>query len=213
MSLKTIRHAVQQEIRRYEHRFQITVQKSEAFASFKSLDAIAAFLGDESGDTYVARDALLCAVVREHRAEPHPLWSGLLTLAFYPMLTSLRTRARSELNARDLDQVVLMAFLDAAGRATAKPGSMAPRLRSMTERALWKALGKEAQHDDDAPLNEAFERGGAKVGQSLATEDAVGDLLDATREAERANEGRVRATRRRGANAANDTKKATPRVA
>jgi hypothetical protein len=67
-----------------------------------------------------AADALLRAILKQHRVAKHDLWSTMLVLAFFPAISDLARRARSFVHDEDERRVLIIeGFLD--GAAQLKP--------------------------------------------------------------------------------------------
>jgi hypothetical protein len=85
------------------------------------------------------RGVLAAAILEEHRQHPAcPLWQSLLVVGFAPMLQRIRDRFGKKLDF-DLDQTVLLAFLEALRSPALDRVRPAASLKAATEDAL-KAL-------------------------------------------------------------------------
>src|SRR5580700_8786798 len=106
----------------YARIFAQAAPRYPALAAYDSPRAVLDVLQGDSSFTVEERDAILVALLAELRASKEKVWQALLVLAFEPMLVRIRARlgqpkvtrfGRSQ--ADDLDQRVLLAFLEEAG--------------------------------------------------------------------------------------------------
>jgi hypothetical protein len=133
-------------------------------APYPTVEAILDALDDERDATYPLRDAMAHALLREYAETERSLWSSILLVAFYPMLSRLRHRLFSDRIPRDeLDQMVVMGFLAAMKRVAAYGYSerVSLRLRQRTWRQVFTALRLEREQAlcsaDDEELAELEE--------------------------------------------------------
>jgi hypothetical protein len=134
--------------------YRATQPRLPALAPYPEVSALAATLAPGSKFDDASRAAVIVALVQEQAQAPHPLWSSLLALAFTPMLLRLRSRLRRPKDT-DLDQEVVMAFLEAAVRVpqSTEPWHVAICLRRATERRVFDHL----RHVVGAPVTEEFD--------------------------------------------------------
>jgi hypothetical protein len=107
-------------------------------------------LADERPERYPEREALTRTLLAEHRQRTATLWSSMLVVAYYPMLSRLRYRAAgSGIHRDDLDQLVLTAFLTAIDEIPfeEKRDRIALRLRQRTQRILFGLVRRERNTD------------------------------------------------------------------
>jgi hypothetical protein len=144
MPLSLLWRQLRRELSRYESVLARAATR-DAVLAFEGTEAFRQALCDRRPATHGERDALTRAVLAEHRRSSHPLWPTALMIAFSPMLASLRARIRGAVPLRapdELDQTVVTAFLESLERVALRT-NMAARLRSATERAVFRALGRE----------------------------------------------------------------------
>ncbi|MGH7297222.1 MAG: hypothetical protein ACRELB_19945, partial [Polyangiaceae bacterium] len=141
MNLAILISRLAREVRSYGWTLARASEREPSLVSYDSPRALLAALADRRPDTFAARDALVRAVIAEHRRRPHPLWPSVLTIAFHPMLAGLRGRIATRAPG-ELDQAVVMAFLESIERVALRT-NMAARLRCATHRAIFRALGRE----------------------------------------------------------------------
>lgn len=122
-------------------------------ASYPSPDVIVAVLWDNDDDALA--DRITCALLAEQQARPAPLWCAVLTLAYFPMLTTLASamKRRRPTNAA-VDELVLHAFLDAVHElpAAVLPGRALRRLRQRTRRAAFRRTREAFDEHRREPL-------------------------------------------------------------
>lgn len=137
-------------------RFARAAQRRPALGAHDGLPSVLGSLGDESEAAYPAREALSLALLQEHRETGDTLWSSVLLLAYYPMLSRLRHRlVTSALSREELDQVVLTAFLVAVDEVPLHRDRLPMRLRQRTERQVFQVLRR--LRSEHAPLASAEE--------------------------------------------------------
>jgi len=131
---------------RHQGAFDAGRKRQPALAAHVNAASALAMLDDEAEGTYPGREALMKALIQEHRASGSPVWSTLLLGAFKPMLVRLRNRLVSDTVPGDeLDQLVITSFL---GTLTDIPliDRLPMRLRQRTERQVFAFLRKERWH-------------------------------------------------------------------
>ncbi len=130
---------------RHQRAFEAGRAKQPVLAAHSSAASVLATLDDEAEGTYPAREALMRALILEHRASGAPVWSTLLLGAFKPMLVRLRNRLVSDTVPGDeLDQLVITAFLGALSEIPVTD-RLPMRLRQRTERQVFAFLRKERE--------------------------------------------------------------------
>ena len=149
--------------------FRAAVERQPSFSAFEDVAALLAALADTRDSTYPERDALTRALLAEHASSKASLWSSILVIAYYPMLSRLRHRIIGDaISPDDLDQLVLIAFMTAVNELSAcpPPDRTAMRLRQRTERQVFAAIRRERaeQHlpldlDDLVPSPDAEQLG------------------------------------------------------
>lgn len=137
-------------------RFAGAAQRRPALGAHGELQSVLRALADESEAAYPAREALSLALIQEHRETGDTLWSSVLLLAYYPMLSRLRHRlVTTTLSREELDQVVLAAFLTTVDEVPLHKDRLPMRLRQRTERQVFQVLRRE--RGEYAPLASAEE--------------------------------------------------------
>jgi len=153
-----------------------------ALAPHADVASVLAALADEREATYPARDELTRALLAMHRHDRAQLWSSMLAVAYFPMLSRLRRRIVGDAVPRDeLDQLVLAAFwstlaeLPVHGRGSDR---LPMRLRQRTQRAVFHTLRKEREHqhtslDDDSMAAREHEAKAVLPASRSAGEDRI----------------------------------------
>src|SRR5580704_7002914 len=150
-----------------------------ALASYETIADVLAALGQSSRLSVDERDLILIAVVTEHQRTRHALWQAILINAFAPMLLFLRKR-QGRPDEIDLDQAVLLAFLEAA-RSIRTESHVARCLRIVTEAKVFETERKERRHagadvfDDEVQYPSVF---GASTHTKVAAKEVL-DLIEA----------------------------------
>jgi hypothetical protein len=99
-----------------------------------------------------ARDAVFLAVIDEVRRDQDSLWPSVLLVAFAPLLIRHRARMRRP-RCEDLDQRVIVAFLDAA--RDVRDAKFVPRQIELgLRRRLFAEGGREHRGRDALPFDE-----------------------------------------------------------
>jgi hypothetical protein len=107
------------------------------------------------------RDALIAALVTENQRAPQPIWQSLLLVAFERMLFRLRRRLGGRRDDEDLDQRVLLAFLNAL-RSVRVSSYVALGIRWAAEGEVFASRRAELRapeiklFDDDTYLGDPF---------------------------------------------------------
>jgi hypothetical protein len=138
-------------------------------APYESPTAVVAALAPSSLLTVEERDAILVALLAELHLTKHALLQSILVLAFEPLIVRVRARLGHPKVVRfgrsmtdDLDQRVLLAFLEAA-HAAHVTSHAARMLRLGLERRIAIGQGKEreapetGEFDDDKYVADPFE--------------------------------------------------------
>jgi hypothetical protein len=153
-------------------------------AAYEDVEAVLLALSDEREATYPARDALSRALLTMHRHDKAHLWSSVLAVAYFPMLSRLRHRIVGDAVPREeLDQLVFTAFwstlaeLPVHGRGSDR---LPMRLRQRTQRLVFQTLRREREHqhpslDDDSQQLQEKETA-ASVRDARAASEARIDL-------------------------------------
>lgn len=116
-----------------------------------SVEELLARMADEHVHEWIEREALTRAFIAEHQRDAgNGFWSALLLLAYFPMLSHLRFRLRSEtLDSQDLDSVVITSFLEVVTGLDLEvvQDRTAMQLRQRTQRKVFHVLGRtSAEH-------------------------------------------------------------------
>ncbi|HEY1697942.1 MAG TPA: hypothetical protein VGG39_37540 [Polyangiaceae bacterium] len=119
----------------------VAARSRDPALAFDTPGALRIALCDRDPATFPQRDVLVRSVLAEHRRQSHPLWPALLIVAFSPLLMGLRRRIATSAPT-ELDQALLVAFLESVERVPLRK-NIAARLRCATERAIFRALGRE----------------------------------------------------------------------
>ena len=97
-----------------ERRFEAARRRHPALAWHEGVHSVLAVLGDTSAARQGEQEALTRALVFEQQTGPYSLWATVLLVAFHPMLCRLLgPLAGSTPDGRDLDQMLVAAFLEA----------------------------------------------------------------------------------------------------
>jgi hypothetical protein len=109
-----------------------------------SVEVLLARMADENAHSWTEREALTRAFLAEHQRDAgRGVWSALLLLAYFPMLSHLRHRLRSEtLDSQDLDSLVITSFLEVIATLdlNAVRDRTAMQLRQRTQRKVFRRL-------------------------------------------------------------------------
>jgi hypothetical protein len=151
--------------------FAEAARRIPALARYASASpaAVRDALRADSSLTIEQRDTLLVALLAELRATQGALWQALLVLAFEPMLVRIRARLGQPKAVRfgrsqkdDLDQRVLLAFLDAAhtldiASHAARALRLAVTRRVFGDEVTEREAFQPAEFDDDVYEADPFE--------------------------------------------------------
>jgi hypothetical protein len=148
MKLRQMKHSLRDQVlaARFVPLFLEAQPREPALAPHASILSVLAVMGDSSAQRWGEREALTRALVREQQRAPGPFWSGVLLLAFVPMLSYLRGRICGDAFGRDdHDQLVVGAFLEAVACVPMEKrlDRTAMHLRQDTERAVFRLLRQE----------------------------------------------------------------------
>lgn len=171
--------------------FEAGRAQQAVLAEYPDVAGVLAALADDREETYPRRDALTRALLLRHRANRQALWASMLLVAYYPMLSRLRYRLVSDTVPRDeLDQVVLAAFLAAAGEMPLgdEVDRLAMRLRQRTERQVFAYLRKERELGPAVEDAEELAEDGADGLQAPRPPGSEEELLDLALLLERAEQ-------------------------
>ena len=143
--LRQMKKALKKEVQsaRASRVFAAARTHQPALANHETPLSALAVLSDESQERYPEKEALTRALLDEYQLQGEPLWSSLLLVAYYPALSRLRGRLKSDaLCPRDLDHLVIEKFLEVAG---VFPLSFLRKrtcmhLRQQTARSVFQAL-------------------------------------------------------------------------
>jgi len=153
MSMSKTIQSVTANLSRFERVYAEARPRHRALAPYETIAAVLAALGRSSSATIEVRDAIAGALVTELQRSGGTLWSAMLLGAFIPMLSVLRGRLGPPRN-EDLDQGVLLAFLEAA-RCIRSESYVIRNLRLVTEAKVYAERRAERRHaeaqefDDD----------------------------------------------------------------
>ncbi|MCG8423338.1 MAG: hypothetical protein MJE77_36010 [Proteobacteria bacterium] len=150
MKLRTLKSAMRRDVCSEAHRgrFARAQTRHPALAEHETVSSILAALKDESRERHHHREAIARALIYERQERPHPFWSAVLLVAYFPMLSRLRGRLCADaLGSDDLDQLVITSFLDTIHEFPLDRGGnwISARLRQMTQRRVFRSLRHEQQ--------------------------------------------------------------------
>lgn len=148
MSLRSLKAAMRREVRSVSNfqRFDQARTRHPALADHETVMSVLAMLNDESRERQGHRNMITRALVREQQEHPHPFWSSVLLVAYFPMLSRLRGRIYGDaLCANDLDQLVITAFLEIVQGFPVEHRKdwISVRLRQATQRRVFRKLRHE----------------------------------------------------------------------
>ncbi|MGO8992423.1 MAG: hypothetical protein ACLQVI_03785 [Polyangiaceae bacterium] len=115
--------------------------RHRALQPYESIGALVAVTARGSSIFAIDREAILAAIVAELQLSPERLWQPLLLVAFTPMLIRIRA-SLGRPGSEDLDQSVLLAFLEAA-RSPVCRSYVARNLRLLTQARLFAERRRE----------------------------------------------------------------------
>jgi hypothetical protein len=141
-------------VRHHAARYRLEQPRLAPLAPYPDVATLAKALAPDSPLDKEIRATIVLALVELQGAAPHPLWSSLLALAFAPMLRRLRKRIGRPRD-EDLDQKVLMEFIDATTRVprTTRSWHVAICLRRETEHRVFDHV----RRDLETPTLEEFD--------------------------------------------------------
>ncbi|HMA91103.1 MAG TPA: hypothetical protein VKP30_00385 [Polyangiaceae bacterium] len=149
-NLRTLVTHMRGDVSSAQHRraFAEAQLENECLARYSSVaDVLGVFAGKRDDDMDEIERVTRTLIV-EHRRRTSALWVMLLVIAYHPMLSCLRHRARrSSLGSTELEQCVLCAFLETIEGAPVECGTspIVLFLHRRTARALFKTLKREAR--------------------------------------------------------------------
>ena len=112
--------------------------------------SVLAVLGDESSRRYPEKEALTRTLMAEYQRSRETLWSGMLLVAYYPVLKKLHKGLRSNvLCSGELEQLVVEQFLQLVADFPLDKVNdrTCMRLRQGTRRAVFQAVREvDAEH-------------------------------------------------------------------
>lgn len=149
------------ELRRHRKTYDETRTHYADLDAYPTAEALLTLFADADERRYPEKERITRILLVEYlvTAEPHPLWSALLVLAYFPMVKRLRDRVRGMAadDGFEADQMALEAFLDMLEDEPVeeKPDRIALHMRQATERRLFAQL-KEWQRANAKrePFNE-----------------------------------------------------------
>lgn len=172
-ALKKLTESLRQDVLspRHHSRFAEACQRRDDLGQYATTADVLRALSSERKDRYAERERLTRALLDEQRKHPSTLWSTMLIVAYYPMLSRLRFRLVSDrIGSDDLDQLVLMAFIRTIALIPfdKKPDRIAMHLRQYTGKQLFRLMFWESRIDSlandeeteliDIAVNELVER-------------------------------------------------------
>ena len=128
---------------RYRAQYDAARARQPAFSEYPDVASLLAAFGDSRMKTIAIREGISRALLAEYFAGgDRALWSSLLVLGFFPMLSNLRYRVVCEMRHRDRDQIVLAAFLFAVDALPPREriDRVALRLRQRTARQVFQIV-------------------------------------------------------------------------
>ncbi len=155
--LTSLRH----DVVRHAAAYPAARARHAALESLESPEHVLRALTFTSGTAPEVRNAIVVALLEEHRTSRSPLWQAMLITAFRPMLLNLRWRVGRKGDAADLDQDVLLAFLGAL-RSVAPNHYAVAALRWATQKEVFRGIELESRvvatipYDDDTHPVDVF---------------------------------------------------------
>lgn len=145
---KRIRTAIARDLRssKTASLFEVARQSNPVLEPYPSIAAVLTAMDDDSQKSYVQREALTRALIKEHQAHRGPPWASMLLVAYYPMMSRVRAEAhRNAFDRDDLDQLVITFFLDAIRwfPLSRIPDKTAMRLKNMTRDRVIREITRE----------------------------------------------------------------------
>lgn len=127
--------------------FERATEAHPVLADYANVEAMLAMLDRDDPDEYRAKEAIIRALLTQHRQGHHPFWSSLLIVVFGRMLCRLRGRVQPGIfDGDELDQMVLVSFLTAIKRVhLGHDHRLCMYIRQMTGRRFFNWLLEECQ--------------------------------------------------------------------
>jgi hypothetical protein len=162
MKLPSLRRRLEHDLERvpYIAVFRHAQERRAALAAYETANTVLAVLRDEAPHLFDEKERLIRALLTEHHASGHPLWTTVLLLAFYPMLCHLRARMYSDAAAGDeLDQLVVTVFLEilADYPIERRRDRTFLHVRQRTHRQVFRRLRAERQAHERIKVAPAYE--------------------------------------------------------
>jgi len=185
MSLAIVLSSLSNEVARNSKSYAAGRERHAALLPHATPKDVVAALASTAKSSPQARNAIIVALLEEHRTGANPLWQAILITAFKPMLVHLRFRLKRK-GDEDLDQRVLVAFLNAL--RTVRMGDYAAiALRWATEKEVFLSVHKElrtaipaCEFDEETHPHDVFgveQRDRERAAEILALLEAHGDEL------------------------------------
>ncbi len=155
-----------------------------ALAAYENPERVLRALAISSTITQEERNAIMIALLEEHRSSRSPLWQAMLITAFTPMLLNVRRRVRRK-GDEDVDQNLLVAFLSALRDVRIGPYSTVA-IRWATQKDVFRGIERESralemnEYDDDTHPPDVFgveERDAERTEEILRILETYGDEL------------------------------------
>jgi hypothetical protein len=153
-SLKDILDGLKVTAKISNSKFMAAREREPLFAPFASSSALYEALDVRGPLSVNERSALARVLITEYQRERQPLWQALLMQAQRPMLLKLRREVDGSGNGDDLDQKVLLHFIEWVRMFPLEKDDerILMHLRQGTRRALFRALNIERAENDEMEM-------------------------------------------------------------
>lgn len=148
MNLKRLRQFLRLEIQAEANKAWFVQMRSEKdmMAKFETPDELLKVLRSNARLQPPDREMLVREMLNAHGERPHSLWTALLVLVCYPMLSRLRGRIHgAQVDGDECDQLVVSSFLEVVALYATQPvrDRIFMRLRQRTHRLVFHHLKHE----------------------------------------------------------------------
>ncbi|MCP4603957.1 MAG: hypothetical protein GY847_26115 [Proteobacteria bacterium] len=130
-------------------------KRHPVFRKYDSIEAMLAAMADESRRALGHKDILTRVLIAEYKRRSDSIWSSLLLVAYYPMLSRLRRRIYGKaISSDDLDQLVFSIFLQVLDRFSLqkKKRRTSLYLRQTTQKQVFKVV-RDRQREKEEQRN------------------------------------------------------------
>ena len=125
--------------------FDAARKRHAALERYGSVVTVVGLLGNQDPAQIDRKAGLFRAFIIEQQAQPSPLWTSLSLLACFPFLARLRARiVADDMPPDELDQLVMMAFVDVVATFPTKRHTDLPflRVRRETEHKVFRQIAQ-----------------------------------------------------------------------